>query len=728
MKLFSIPGFLLACILLTAKPLAAQLPADSLKACYTFDGNLLDNSGEGNHITQFSGTYTHDRFAQPTSAFLLNGQSDSLVLPVAEFAPITGDFTISLWYKTNWPQVMNLFSSKQFPTDTSANFEVQLNSHSQFNLQSNPQVWYQTYLYWNGTGVSGNALAEGAPGPYTKGEWCHFVLTREADTMRLYRNHILHTWSIDHWVSGNLGDALSLVFSAAPYRFKGVIDDLRLYNRALRPEEVDLLWFENRPFVFTDPKPTDAYVPGSQLLANWQYDTSQVGDSIRVDYRINSGPWQNAVHSGLAYEYFIQLQLNYPAGTRIEIRVTDREDSTKTASSGEFIISEYDWVEVAPALPWNSKDGAGLLSFDNKMWILGGWDPPYHPPTYTHNEVWSSTDGANWTFEGNAPWPARHCSGWLVYDSALWVIGGDPQSGCLRDVWRSADGVTWVQTEDTIPGYLLRHNANYAPLPDKMLMMGGTSCGVYPQTVYNEVWESPDGITWTRLPDAPWTGRGMQINYCVDDSGAVWILGGAGEHDRRSYNDVWKTRDGVQWTLVNASAPWASRNWHTTAWFDGKIWVVAGAATGTEVNDVWYSEDGITWHELKSTTGNWPQGTRHAHSTTVYDHALWYMCGISTNSAWKIINTTLTAIEEIQPDKTSFLNVYPNPANEQVTLVAGSDMVDKVYTLYDQTGRILNTGIILQEKTIVPLHGIPPGLYLLGVDGEKSWVKLVKTR
>ncbi|MFN6085840.1 MAG: hypothetical protein ACK476_13060 [Fluviicola sp.] len=107
------------------------------------------------------------------------------------------------------------------------------------------------------------------------------------------------------------------------------------------------------------------------------------------------------------------------------------------------------------------------------MWLLGGWDPPYHPPNSTHNEVWNSTDGINWTQLPDAPWPARHCSAWLVNDSAMWVIGGDPQSGCLRDVWKSEDGITWIQTVDTIPFFDQRNNPNYGVLNDKLLVYGG---------------------------------------------------------------------------------------------------------------------------------------------------------------------------------------------------------------------------------------------------------------
>ena len=690
-----------------------QIPADSLKGYYKFNGDLLDYSGNSNHIVNSSGGYTTDRFSDSNSAFNLDGIDDSLVIPIPEFSPITGDFAISVWYKTNSPLVMNLFSSKQFPSDTTNNFEIQLNSHDR-NFLTNPwqlSLWYQTFVYWNGIGNIGNAVGEGSAGAFTKGEWCHFVITRTADTLRIYRNHVLYFNSMDGHYNGTLGDAVDLLMSASPHRFKGAIDDLRLYNRYLTQAEVDLLWFEHRPFVFNDPKPTDAYVLGSTLFANWQYDTSQVSDSIVVQYSINNGPWIAPVHSGMAYEYYSYLNLNFPPGTTLEFQVFDKADSTKFAKSGQMIMSEYDWVEVTPTLPWNSKDGAGLLTYNGKMWCLGGWDPPHHPPLYTHNEIWSSTDGANWNYEGDAPWPARHCGGWMVYDSAMWVVGGDPQSGCLADVWSSTDGINWTLMQDTISAfYAKKHNTNYAPLADKMLMMGGSSCGLAMPVAFSEVWESSDGVTWNQLPNAPWSGRSMQINYCVDDSGALWILGGAGEHDRRSYNDVWKSSDGVHWTLVNESAPWRGRYWHTVVWFDHKIWLMGGVATGSEMNDVWYSGDGITWHEFKTTTSNLPSGTRHAQSTTVYDNALWYMCGMNTNNAWKIVNATQVNEAEELSQKERVFRIYPNPADQSFNLVAPNDWEGSVEIL-DNTGKIVLFQQELFNHSTLHVENLKGGMY-----------------
>lgn len=700
----------------------AQIPSDSLKGHYKFNGTLNDFSGQGNNIVAGSGSFVNDRFGNMNDAFYLNGISDSLNLPISEFSPIIGDFTISFWYQTNHPEIMNCFSSKQSPTDTINNFEIQLNSHNSYYQQYLTQSFYSTFVYWNGTGVSANAVAEGNPGGFTAGEWCNFTITRQADTFRIYRNHVLHTLSYDNLFSGTLGDAVDLIFSASPYRFEGAIDDMRLYNRSFNQSEVDLLWFENKPFSFTTVKSTDAYVQGSNVLVYWEYDTSQVSDSILVEYSLNGGSWIPAVHSNMAYECYTYANMTFAPGTTMEVRVSDFSNPALTQSTGQFIVSEYDWQEVSSALPFNAKDGSGLLTFNNKMWLLGGWDPPYNPPMNTHSEVWSSTDGANWTFENTAPWPARHCAAWLTSENAIWVIGGDPQSGCLTDVWKSTDGINWTQTTSAIPGYVIRNNPNYAFANGKLFLFGGEQCSGNP---LNDVWSSTDGITWNQLPNAPWLGRGMQINSCVDSSGQIWMLGGSNESTRRSYNEVWKSADGINWTLVNESAPWRGRYWHTVAWFDNKIWLMGGMATGSEVNDVWYSEDGVNWHELKSTTGNVPANTRHAQSTTVYDDALWYMCGIASNNAWKIINTTLISSVETLDSNDTQLKLFPNPALEQVTLtfpsLHGANNMIQIYNLVGALVYQINLySTNATVSTAIDLSEFSRGVFIIQINNDPT--------
>ena len=55
------------------------------------------------------------------------------------------------------------------------------------------------------------------------------------------------------------------------------------------------------------------------------------------------------------------------------------------------------------------------------MWVLGGYDGP----EIGQNDVWYSTNGMNWTqTTAAAGWSARNAPTSLVYNNKMWVIGG----------------------------------------------------------------------------------------------------------------------------------------------------------------------------------------------------------------------------------------------------------------------------------------------------------------
>lgn len=167
---------------------------------------------------------------------------------------------------------------------------------------------------------------------------------------------------------------------------------------------------------------------------------------------------------------------------------------------------------------------------------------------------------------------------------------------------------------------------------------------------YRDVWNTTDGVEWKEVkPKEPyWPHRGM-IGGSVVFNGRMWILGG-GTFDtpttptRKFYNDVWSSDDGVHWKQHLEKAPWAPRQYHEVAVFDGRMWLEGYAtipnlsgpwkAATKNSNDVWHSTDGVDWHEVPNT----PWKPRHAASVFVYDGAVWMVAGNNMESdVWKLV-------------------------------------------------------------------------------------------
>ena len=81
---------------------------------------------------------------------------------------------------------------------------------------------------------------------------------------------------------------------------------------------------------------------------------------------------------------------------------------------------------------------AGVV-YKNKMWVFGG-----QSGSGWVNDVYSSSDGAEWTKETDAGWSKRSGHAAVVYDNKIWVMGGNDNTSDLQDVW-TYDGSNWNQ-------------------------------------------------------------------------------------------------------------------------------------------------------------------------------------------------------------------------------------------------------------------------------------------
>jgi len=255
------------------------------------------------------------------------------------------------------------------------------------------------------------------------------------------------------------------------------------------------------------------------------------------------------------------------------------------------------------------------------------------------------------TFSGPAfdparDWEGRHTAGYAVFKGKMWIVGGDAnQKHYQNDVWNSADGRRWRRVADKVPWAprALHYTVVHA---GRIWVMGGQTMPGFAggeEKFYRDVWSTADGVTWRQLrPVEPyWSARGM-IGGSAVHRGRIWILGG-GTYDtprtpaRNFYNDVWSSADGIHWKQETAAAPWHPRQYHDVAVWDGKLWVMEGYhKDGGNRNDVWYSEDGVRWRELPGT----PWKPRHAASLFVHDDALWMVAGNNMESdVWRLERT-----------------------------------------------------------------------------------------
>ncbi len=99
------------------------------------------------------------------------------------------------------------------------------------------------------------------------------------------------------------------------------------------------------------------------------------------------------------------------------------------------------WVSGSASAEWVGRSSHQALTFDNKMWVLGGTSENCPDVQgYLCSDVWYSSDGMNWIeATSSAPWQGRRDFSTLNFDNKMWVLGGyseDPLNE-RNDVWYS---------------------------------------------------------------------------------------------------------------------------------------------------------------------------------------------------------------------------------------------------------------------------------------------------
>lgn len=292
--------------------------------------------------------------------------------------------------------------------------------------------------------------------------------------------------------------------------------------------------------------------------------------------------------------------------------------------------SGINWVLETRDAGWQARDSAAEVVFNDHLWVLGGWFNSFEAPP---RDVWKSPDGKSWECTTrDAPWKHSDLGMALAFQDRMWFLGGwynGRLPGCeaSNQVWSSSDGAQWEQATAGA-GWSPRLASAVVVFQGKMWVLGGTENYYFgnEQSLKNDVWNSADGKNWTLVAEhAGWSPRAYHQAVVHRDN--IYVFGGGNYVPQyQALNDVWSTSDGVQWERVCAAAPWPPRIWFSAAEYRDRMWVLGGWSNNPSTNwgDVWYSDDGQFWQELKCTT-TWKE--RHEHCTYVLDDKLWVAGG-----------------------------------------------------------------------------------------------------
>ncbi|SLM28771.1 exported hypothetical protein [Desulfamplus magnetovallimortis] len=249
-------------LLLFFSSLAQADLKDGLVAYYPFNGNANDESGNGNHGVVNGANLTEDRFGNAKSAYSFDTNNYIKIDNSSIFQFGDNALTLCAWFKAPEGSSYRCILGKQASSGGYGGFVLRVNEDGKFQFFASycgssrcgslPEhsafspIRIDDELFHHAVGVR---LATGELKLYIDGEYVGSSLL-EIPNLDINNTNPLFigTQNIHH-----------------DYSYKGIVDEVRIYNRALSESEIQELYREGE---LTDDRYEEGYEAGKQYCIN----------------------------------------------------------------------------------------------------------------------------------------------------------------------------------------------------------------------------------------------------------------------------------------------------------------------------------------------------------------------------------------------------------------------------------------------------------------------------
>lgn len=273
------------------------------------DGTVNDQSGYGNHATNFSAVPTTDRFGNPNAAMQFFG---TRYINLPDSILLSEDLTISLWFRTTLEGGIFGYQGGAYPASG---------------------VNYVPIVHLGPTGLLHATLWQGFVADLNAGNsttfyddnWHHVVIAGDITGQDFYiDNQLISQGNLINVLPNMIKSQLGVAQTGGGwqdgngswYFFDGDIDDVSIYYRKLNNLEVSNLYTEGNPITSTNeivnthlsiyPNPTEGLLT---ISTNQKWDNAQMVDALgRTVANFNAQSGNTIDVSDLeAGIYFVQL-------------------------------------------------------------------------------------------------------------------------------------------------------------------------------------------------------------------------------------------------------------------------------------------------------------------------------------------------------------------------------------------------------------------------------------
>lgn len=199
-----------------------------------------------------------------------------------------------------------------------------------------------------------------------------------------------------------------------------------------------------------------------------------------------------------------------------------------------------DWSDCTPgqvnaptgrAFPQITVHDGKIVLRRGKTFGFGMWQ------NINHSDTYQTSDGTLWTRINANPVTATNRSddAMFSFNNKLWIVGGYVSfisaTNMRGDIWSSSDnGATWQQESAASGTDLVRFGHRVVSYGGKLYMIAGEKLEGTVRISINDVMTSINGINWSSLP------QGLQLpvsfntriypNFIMGEGDLAWIIGG----------------------------------------------------------------------------------------------------------------------------------------------------------------------------------------------------------
>ena len=314
---------------------------NGLVAWYPFDGNASDMSGNGRHGTVHGATLGIDRNGRADRAYIFDGVNDRIVVD-------------GPWISGNSPRSVSIWAKSEAWVGNFFTFGTGKSNNDRFSLLTRTNSTSITFV------GEGNDFGFSVPAYHQA--FKHFVLVYDGSIGTLFVNNASYgSFSKNLNTNGTVSLVVgsNSVLRNSEY-FKGNLDELRVYSRALSTSEVSALYNLEKPKIpLTDSNFQTAvnlwFSDEANAIATYghisDWNVSAVTDMAnafkdRSTFNEDISGWDVSNVKTMRYMFYKASLFNQPIGDWNVSSVTSMQDMFREASVFDQPIGNWDVSKV----------------------------------------------------------------------------------------------------------------------------------------------------------------------------------------------------------------------------------------------------------------------------------------------------------------------------------------------------------------------------------------------